>query len=181
MRSSPGRHTGVTSVHAAWLVAVHVTQAPVEAHARPWVLAEQSLSLAAAAARIERALAVLQTGAGFEPRKSFTHCAHVWVAVSQALLEQSVFCMQPTHTPAGTSQTWLVPPAQSAAEAQPRQVPAAVSQKAVGATHAEWSVASHWTHSPAFVPPSADRRLPRSHLPCRRGRRRPDRRWASRR
>jgi len=129
-------HTGVTSVHAVWLLAVHVTQAPVEAHARPCVLAEQSLSPAQPRQVSRGALVVLQTGAGLLHSESFTHCAHVWVAVSHALLAQSVFCTHPTHTPAGTSQTWLVPPAQSAAEAHPRQVPDVVSQKAVGATQA---------------------------------------------
>jgi hypothetical protein len=98
-------HTVVTSVHAAWLVAVHVTQAPVGAHARPCVLAEQSLSPAQARHVSRGAPAVLQTGVGLLHSESFTHCAHVWVAVSQALLAQSVFCMHPTHTPSETSHT----------------------------------------------------------------------------
>jgi hypothetical protein len=93
-------HTGVTSVHAVWLDAVHVTQAPVEAHARPWVLAEQSLSPAQPRHVSRGALAVLQTGAGLLHSESFTHCAQVCVAVSHALLAQSVFCTHPTHTPA---------------------------------------------------------------------------------
>jgi hypothetical protein len=116
--------------HAAWLVAVHCTQAPWGEQALPCEFPAHCVSVSQAP-HVSAPPTVLQMGVGLLHSELSRHDTHVCDVVLQAPPVQSLFCKHPTQVPAVTSQTCAVPVAHSLLDAHPRHVWLVVSQMGV--------------------------------------------------